>query len=330
MKRHNFWSRFIIMVVFCSTNITATVSKHTLKIRILHSASHVAFDSTALGLIDGLKKLGYITDDNLFIEEDSAQGNAVMASQIASKFIQQQPEIIFALGTLAVQSFLKPLSQNTVKVVFASVTDPIAAGVLLEKECQVHDVTGVSNFVPLEPQVALMLKMQPNLKSLGMLYNSGEANSVGIIEKMRVICNEKGIEFVAIAITKTSELAQATARLASKVDAIFVSNDNTCLSGIQSIYKAALELNKPVYCSDTDQVQNGAIAALGPNQYALGIQSANLIEQYLKGKKLSQLPIQYPETQELYINLDVAKKINLEIPKAVLESAQKVIERPTS
>ncbi len=300
---------------------TAPAQQH--KVCIHQSANHVALDSTAQGIIDTLTKEHTLVEpENISVE--SAQGNAVMASQIASKFSAQNPACVFAIGTVSALSLLKFVNNNQVKVVFASVTDPLASGIVQDLKCRTHSIAGVSNYVDLAPQIDMMCKFQPNLKKLGVLYNSGEPNSVRIVALLKEVCLAKGIELVEQTVTKTSELAQAATQLAQKADAIFISNDNTCLSGFQSIVQACKLVNKPIYCSDTDQVKKGALAALGPNQYQVGVQAAKMCIRSIKGEALNEMPCEFPNAVELFINQSVAKQLNIEIPQELRGSAMVV------
>lgn len=300
-----------------TTSATAT---HGHKICIHQSANHVALDSTVQGIIDTLTKENAVVESqNIHVE--SAQGNAVMASQIASKFSAQNPACVFAIGTVSALSLLKFVNNNQAKVVFASVTDPLASGIVQDLKCRTHAIAGVSNYVDLAPQIDMMKKFQPTLKKLGVLYNSGEPNSVRIIALLKEVCQTKGIELVEQTVTKTSELAQAATQLAQKTDAIFISNDNTCLSGFQSIVQACKLVHKPIYCSDTDQVKKGALAALGPNQYQVGVQAAKMCIRSIQGEALNEMMCEFPNAVELFVNQSVAKQLNIEIPKELRNSA---------
>ena len=119
---------------------------------------------------------------------------------------------------------------------------------------------------------------------------------------------------------------QATQKLASTVDAIFISNDSTALSAIQIIVKVAKDQKIPVFVSDTDIVKDGPLAALGPNQYEIGKQTAAIIVRVINGEEISKIPTQFPVKTELYINLKTAKELGITIPQELLSNADKIIE----
>lgn len=255
---------------------------------------HPAINATVKGITDVLR------EQKVAFQIESAQGNPALAGQIASKFMAQNPKIVVGIGTMSAQSFVKYALKNETKVVFSSVTDPI--GNLPNNS----NICGVSNFVSLEPQLELFKKMQPNLKRLGILYNPGEGNSVSIVKKLKTIVPKFGLILVEQVINKTGDVAQSVVQLSSQCDAIFISNDNTALGAMQTIIKLS---KVPVYVSDTDAVALGAVAAVGPNQYKIGMQTGQMILRLLKGEPCEF--VEYPSKTELFVNKEIARKWGL-------------------
>lgn len=285
-------------------------------ISICKVIEHEALNSVVLGIQSYLKN-----KKDLKFEIETAQGSPLLASQIITKFVNSNPNIIVAIGTLPAQCAFKYAKAGKTKLIFSSVTNPN----VISKSFQNSNASGVSNFVDIKPQIALFKKIQPNLRKLGIIYNTGEANSVAIVENLREIIGDYAIELVEQGIQKSSDIPQAISQLSKKVDAIFISNDNTVLSGISYVIKIS-KLNKiPVYVSDTDQVEKGCLAALGPNQYEIGVQTGKMIERVLNGENISNIKIEYPSKMELFINLEAAKDLNISIDKEILEKADKII-----
>ena len=187
-------------------------------------------------------------------------------------------------------------------MVFSTVTDPLGASLVKSLDRPGNNISGISNFVPLEPQLELFKKIQPSLKRLGILYNPAELNSVSIVKKLEILCPKLGLALVKQTITKTSDAMQNTAKLASNVDAIFISNDNTALSALQSIIASTEKAGIPLYVSDTDAVKLGAKAALGPNQYEVGLQTARMIVRVLKGDDINNMKVEFPDKTDLVVS----------------------------
>lgn len=276
----------LVLLAAIFTGVFILVKKPYATVKTIYISQvieHPALNSTVQGIKDVLSKDGFA------VEVESAQASPALASQIASKFMAQKPTVVVGVGTISAQSFVKYALQNKVKLVFSSVTDPQGA---FPKS---PNIGGVSNFVPLEPQLELFKKLQPDLKRLGILYNPGEANSISIVKKLKEICPKHDLTLVEQTINKTADVAQSIVQLGQQCDAIFISNDNTALSAMKMIAKLS---KVPVYVSDVDAVNLGAVAALGPDQYEIGRQTGEMILRVLKGEKLT---IEFPNKTKTVI-----------------------------
>lgn len=295
------------------------------KVLISQVVEHPALNKTTQGIIAGLEAHGFVVDKNLHLRVESAQANSALAMQIANKFISQQPDVVVGVGTICAQSFIKTTQSRDLKMIFSSVTDPIQANLQKSIGQNMSNISGVSNFVAIEPQLQLFKKLQPNLQVLGIIYNPGEINSVSMVNKLESSCAAMNMKLIKQAVAKTADVAQAATRLSGQVDAIFISNDNTALSSLQSIIKAAQQKKIPVYVSDTDAVETGAVAALGPNQYAVGVQTAAMLAKVLQGADINALNVESVAQTDLVVNLNAARLANIQIPADILDTATTVI-----
>jgi len=320
-----------MLTIFFAINVLAfNDASAQKKVFISQIIEHPALNVTVKGIIDGLEKNGFKRGDNLNIRVESAQANAALASQIAVKFVNQTPDVIVGVGTVSAQTVAKYARENKVKLVFSSVTDPIGASLVKNLKRPGNNTSGVSNFVALEPQLKLFQKLQPKLRKLGVLYNPGEINSVSIVKKLEKLCPKLGITLVKQTANKTADVAQAATKLSEQADAIFISNDNTALGALQSIIRAANKVKVPVYVSDTDAVELGALAALGPNQYQVGLQTGKMIARILNGKDVNRMPVEFTSRTDLYINEEAARIVGIKIPKGIKSQAVRVIKKSKS
>lgn len=308
------------LIVLCSITFNVLAANDKKVVLITQVVEHPALNKTTQGIIDGLAESGFVKDKNLTVRVESAQANIALASQIANKYIGQNPDVLVGVGTMAAQSFVKYTNTMDAKLVFSSITDPVSANLATNK-AQMQNITGVANFIAIAPQIELMQSLQPKLQSIGIIYNPAEMNAKHIILQLEKVCIAKNIKLHKQAITKTADAAQAATKLATMVDAIFISNDNTALSSLQSIVRAALIQKVPVYVSDVDAIAQGAIAALGPNQYALGKQTGYMLAKILQGQDINKLAIEWPNSQEIGINFAMAKQLGIVVPEYVKKNA---------
>lgn len=297
------------------------------KVYVNQIVEHPALDQTAKGIKDGLEKRGYKQGENLDFRVESAQGNIALASQISSKFVNQGADVTVGIGTPSAQSLVKSANEGKTKMVFSSITDPLSAGLVKKLSGSNSNITGMSNKVDVTPQFQLFKDLLPELKTLGFIYNPADANSIQQLDDVRKASQPLGLTIVEQAVNKTSDVPQAATRLAGRTDAIFIYGDNTALAALESIIMAANKENKPVFVADTDAVELGALAALGPNQYDLGLDTAEMIADVLDGKDINTIDVGFPTGLELVINQDAADKLGYTFPEAVKEKAAKIIKK---
>lgn len=303
------------LVLFSFLVYNSTSSNEVVKIKVCKVIEHEALNSVVRGMTDYLNSQ---KGKKYEVVVETCQGQIALASQIIAKFVGSNADVIVTIGTVPSQAAYKFTKNKQTKVVFSSVTNPAD----IASDFSNSNMTGVSNFVDLKPQLELFRQIQPNLNKLGMIYNTGEANSSSIIERIKPICENMGIQLIVQGISKILELPQALEKTQKGVDAVFISNDNMALSGMETIVETCAQNNIPVYVSDTDQVEKGCVAALGPNQYNIGVQTGKLVQQIAEGKDINNIKIQYPDTTELYVNT----KSVLKIPDSIIEQAKKVYE----
>jgi putative ABC transport system substrate-binding protein len=301
----------------------AEQSKQRKKIAICQIIDHAALDATLKGILDQLEESGFKNGEGAEIIYENAQGNVVTSSQIAQKFASLSPDVVVAISTPSAQSAMAYV--KAAPIVFASVSDPLEAKLVTSLDHPDGLITGVSNVVSFDAQLSLMIELLPTLKTFGVVYNPGEANSVSLLKKMKEVASKRNIEVLESAASKTSEVAGATQSLINKVDAIFINNDNTALAAFESIVKVAEQAAKPVFASDAECAGRGAVAVLGPNQYQVGRQAGRVVTQLLNGIPARLIPVSFPDHMELHVNPQSAKKLNILIPEEVLTRAQKIL-----
>ncbi|MDR1034642.1 MAG: ABC transporter substrate-binding protein [Holosporales bacterium] len=305
----------LIGIMFFFKNPDESDQIKRFKVTVCKVIEHEAINAVAEGIRDELSP-----DSEFELETSTCQGNQGVASQIASKAANDDTKIFVTIGTTPTQAAFKLAMEGKLNLVFSSVTNPGDIAASFESS----NTTGVSNFIPLKPQIELFKRIQPNLKRLGIIYNSSESNSVAIVDALRPILQEMGITMVVRCIQKSSDLPQAVNSVVNEIDAIFISNDNTALAGIPFIIKICNRRKIPVYVSDTDQVEKGCLAALGPNQFDIGRQTGAMIKKIKNGTDINDIKIEYPKANELFINLEAARTVGITIPSDIISNADKV------
>lgn len=242
------------------------------KVAISQIVEHPSLDATREGFLAALKDAG-IAGDSLKLDYNNAQGDQTNNLSIAQK-VADGNDLVFAIATPSAQAVVQNV-KNT-PVVFAAVTDPLDAKLVTNLDAPGGNVTGASDTNP-EAVKQLMKFIGENfkdVKKVGVVINEGESNAVVMTKIAEEALKEYGITIVKAAVTNTSEVQQAAQSLVGRVDAMFVTLDNTVINGVSTIIKVANDNKIPFFSSDRDTVEHGAFATVGFKYYDHGYQLA--------------------------------------------------------
>ncbi len=289
---------------FCSFSVSAHKT-----IGITQIVDHPSLNAIREGIIEGLAHEGFVEGKDLTIIFENAQGNPTTAAQIAQKFASLPLDAVVPITTPSAQAIVQQIKKTP--IVFAAISDPVAAKVVSSLEHPKGNVTGVADIPPLEEQLNFIETCIPGMKTLGVVYNPGEANNVAFLEKLTALAHKKHIKIITAAAPKSSDVQAAAYSLVERVDAIFVGNDNTVVSGLEPLVKASLDADKPLFVSDPESVERGALAAYAYDQRQLGYQVGQMVAAVLKGKKPIEMPVETPKGLKLSINPRTADKLKV-------------------
>ncbi|MFG0604704.1 ABC transporter substrate-binding protein [Vibrio mimicus] len=299
-----------------------SIMAKTAKVAVSQIVEHPALDATRQGLLDGLKAKGYEEGKNLEFDYKTAQGNPAIAVQIARQFVGENPDVLVGIATPTAQALVS--ATKTIPIVFTAVTDPVGAKLVKQLEQPGKNVTGLSDLSPVEQHVELIKEILPNVKSIGVVYNPGEANAVSLMELLKLSAAKHGIKLVEATALKSADVQSATQAIAEKSDVIYALIDNTVASAIEGMIVAANQAKTPVFGAATSYVDRGAIASLGFDYYQIGVQTADYVAAILEGKDPGTLDVQVAKGSDLVINKAAAEQLGITIPEAVLARATSI------
>src|SRR5690554_422721 len=293
-------------------------------VAITQIVEHPALDAVHQGVKDELAAQGFIEGENLKLMHESAQGNSAIASQIARKFVGDNTDVIVAIATPSAQTVAA--AARNIPVVFAAVTDPVGAKLVKTVEEPGANITGVSDMLPIDKHIDMLLRMVPNAKRIGTVYNPGEANAVSLIELLEERLEARGLPLVKGAATKTSEVLGAARSLVGKADAIYLTTDNTVISAAEAVISVGERAKIPVFAADTATVERGAVAALGFNYYNHGRQTGAMVARVLEGASTADMPVEIMEELDLYVNPEAGERMGITLSEDLIQEAVKVVK----
>ena len=297
----------VICVLLCSMMIGCSLpsasKKDVKKYVIVKQLDHASIDEIAVAIENELKEL----DETAEVEIYSGQNDQSTLMQIGKQAVTDGADVIIPIGTLAAQTMVVASEDTEIPVVYATISDPEAASLT-----GIDRVTGTSDALNTKQFVDMMLKQNPDLKMVGLLYSNSEANSQKPIAEVKKILDEKKIKYIeATANTSQEVIAAASSLIASKVDAVFTPTDNVIMSSELAIYEAFMNANIPHYAGADSFVRSGAFATCGVNYTDAGIKTAKLAYEVLQpGFKKAEEFITL-DGGIITVNTEVAEKLGV-------------------
>jgi putative ABC transport system substrate-binding protein len=293
-------------------------------IAITQIVGHPSLDKVRQGVLDELAANGYQDGKSTKIIFENAQGNIVVATQIAKHFVAEHADVIVAIATPSAQAAVNATKNTNIPVVFATITDPIQAKLVTNLQHPGGNVTGTRNITAVEKQLAQIKQLMPQIKTIGIVLNYGEANSVQLLKTITHTAASQQITIKPAATPSSAEVQTATQSLMGQVDAILLLQDNTVASALPAVLKIAQKNKTPVFSTFIDGVKAGALAGVAHDEYAIGKKTGNMVVQILRGKKAGDIPVADPTDVETAININTAKRLGVDINKETLKQFSKV------
>lgn len=292
-------------------------------IGISQFAEHGSLDNCREGFIQGLEEEGLVEGENLEIKVNNADSDTGTAAQIADTFVADKVDMICAIATPSAQAAYNSARNTDIPVVYTAVTNPEEAQLADDAGMPVGAVTGTSDQLPVEAQLAMIREILPDAETIGILYTTSEANSAYSITQYEKYAEEYGFTLETAGVTNTSEVSLAAASLLDKVDCLTNLTDNTVVSALPTVLDQANEKNIPVFGSEIEQVKLGCLAAEGLDYVNLGIETGKMAAQILKGEtKTEDMEYELLTDSSLYINQAVADNLGITIPDDMTERAE--------
>ena len=307
----------IMMFAFAGCSENKNKEDSVLKIGIIQYMSHPSLDNCYNGIISALENSGieYTVD----YQTGSSSSADADCTNFTKNMVAANYDMIIAIATPAAKAAFAATDDTEIPVIFCAVSDPIAAGLVESMEAPGYICTGTSDVLDLEAQVAIIKAMQPDVKSIGILYTSSEDNSITNLKNFKSVCDKENIEVVATAVQGASDIPSAAEELASKVDCINNFTDNNVVNNLSVVLSAADKYGIPVYGSEEEQVVNGCLASVSIDYVALGKVTGEMAVEVLNEADASAMPVKTITEATPVINSSVLKKLGLSIPEGYSE-----------
>lgn len=298
--------RLLLLLCFLLPHLVLAAPPKT--IAITQFLAHPALDKVHDGIEAALKAGGYSKASGSKILFANAQGNSALAAQIAHQFVAERPDIIIAIATPSAQSVASATANTSIPVVFASVTDPIQAKLVSRLAQPGGHITGTRNQAQYQALLELIKKQSPQIHTIGLVYNPGEENAVDAVTQLQTLSKQHGLILKTSPAPNSSEIRNAAAHLAGRIDAFLLLQDNTVAAALPTLMDVANKNNIPVYSLYADAMAQGALASIAPDEYQIGLQTGKMAIRILEGSKAGDLSVEDPATYRTHIDKNIESK----------------------
>jgi ABC-type uncharacterized transport system substrate-binding protein len=273
-----------------------------------------------------LSRLGYHERKNIKFEIHDAKGDRSALQAAAKVLAAKKVSVIFTTGTRA--TLAASAATRDVPVVFVHPGDPQGAGMMINSGTAAGNLTGVAAYAAetTEKRLALFKQILPALTKIYVFYDANSNYSRDNVALVIVAAKKLGLALDAQAMKSTDELKTTLANLRTEPRAaIFQITDDLIENEAEFVFATARQKKIPTMFNEESWAIGGATAAYGPSYFEMGRLAGQSIDQIIKGKAPSTLPILRATQFDLTLNYRAATYIGLQLPKDLLRQANKVI-----
>jgi putative tryptophan/tyrosine transport system substrate-binding protein len=275
-----------------------------------------------------LKELGWSEGQNLRIDFRWSGGDAEVIQTLAKELLDLQPDVLVGHSTPSAKALLKQTS--VIPIVFLTVTDPLGQGLVRSLSNPGGNITGFSvfEFSLGGKWLELLKQIAPGVRWVTAIFNPDTAPYYGLyLQSISSAQPALAVQSVAAPVHSVTDIENVIRKIASQpANGLFVLPDSYNVVNRKRIIELTAKFSLPTIYYFRYFVSDGGLLSYGPDEMDIFQRTAGYVDRILRGADPSDLPVQQPTKFELVINLRTAKEMGIEIPAALLASADEVIE----
>ncbi len=250
----------------------------TYKVGVLQLTQHAALDAANEGFVEALDESGI----KYTIDQQNANNDQSACATIASKLVGDGDDLIYVIATPAAQAVAAATSD--IPIVGSAITDYAASGLVADNDKPGGNLTGTSDMNPVDDQIAMLQKVLPNAKHVGMLYCTAESNSQLQVEMAEAACDKAGLTHDRYTVSSSNEVQSVVESMVGKVDAGYTPTDNTIAAAAAQVGQIAKEGKLPFITGEENMCMGMGICTLSIDYKELGKMAGQMAVKILKGE----------------------------------------------
>ena len=301
-----------VMMLCAVTACGGESADDTYTVGICQLVQHPALDAATQGFKDALTEA---FGDKVQFEEGNASNDSASCATIVNGFVSGGVDLILANATPALQAAAS--ATDSIPVLGTSVTEyGVALSIDNFNGTVGNNISGTSDLAPLDQQADMITELFPDAKNVGILYCSGEPNSVYQAKVVKDCLEKKNIAVEVYTFADSNDVSTVTSSACANSDVIYIPTDNTAASCTEAISAVALPAGVPIVAGEEGICKGCGVATLSIDYYELGRTTGQMAVKILKGEaNVSEMPIEYYPNPVKKYNADIASKLNITIPE---------------
>ena len=301
----------VLSLAACGGSGDKAENKHY-TVGICQLVQHDALDAATKGFRDAITDA--LGAENVTFDEQNAAGDSATCATICNGFVSSGVDLILANATGALQA--AAAATKDIPILGTAVTEyGVALGIDNFSGTVGGNISGTSDLAPLDQQAAMITELFPDAKNVGIIYCSGEPNSVYQADVVKAALEKAGCTVTIYTFADTNDVVSVTGTASDANDVLYVPTDNTAASCTETIGSIVRSAKTPVVAGEQGICVGCGIATLSISYYDLGYKTGEMAAQILKGEAdISQMPIEYANASKLY-NADMCQELGITEPE---------------
>ena len=275
------------------------------KVAIVQQLDHASLDEIRVAIEAELEAKAAEKGIAIAYKDFNGQNDATVLNQIGAQVVSDGYDAIIPIATLAATTMATATEDNQIPVIYAAISDPGEAQLT-----GIANVTGTSDALNTPFILDMMLKANPDIETVGLLYSNSEANSVTPIREAKEYLDSKGIAYLEKTGNTTDEILTAASAMVGRVQAVFTPTDNVVMAAASAVAEILNEAGIPHYTGADSFVTAGAFATCGVNYTELGTYTADMAVDILLGGAVPEYHVM--DGGIITVNTDTAAKLGID------------------
>lgn len=292
------------------------------KIAIVQQMDHSSLDEIRTAIEAELDAKAEELGITIEYKDFNGQNDATTLNQIGTQVVSDGYDAVIPIATLAAQCMATACESTGTPVIYAAISDPAAADLT-----GIDYVTGTSDALNTQSILDMMLAVQPDVQTVGLLYSNSEANSATPIAEAKAYLDSLGIAYIEKTGNTNDEIMTAAASMVGQVDAVFTPTDNVVMAAAAAVSETLTDGGIPFYTGADSFVTSGAFATCGVNYTELGTYTADMAVEILQTGTVPEYHVM--DGGIITVNTDTATALGIDY-SAFNDLAGQVVEVTTA